>query len=268
MPKPKKVSIVLKGPTKSTPTTTNKLRQAQEDIVSGIETSDVSLVKKSIKIAGPSLETQALIRLNITKTNEEKEKEHVEILKLILKENRERKTPQEIDCLEDALAWKKIEQFQMIAKEMKSMGFKKADICATVDKIISQGEKDLFQIVINSGFYDKSWATGNLVTAYLSNGTEIAKTLIKLGADPTLDGSHEILKALDSRMQKYPSQDADHKILSLVSFYKLKDILSVPKKLKDSFQVFTINTLNKQKGIFAKEILEKNLKGNKNVLEI
>lgn len=266
MANPNKLRTVL--PNKGIHTTNEKLRQAQENVVDGIENSDINLVKKSIKIAGPSLDTQALIRLNITKTNKDKEKEHVEILRLILKENRERKNPQEIDCLEDALAWKKIEQFQIIASEMRSMGCKKADIGPAIDKIVSQGEKELFHIILDSGFYNKEWATANLVTAYLSNGTEIAKTLINLGANPTLDGSHEILKALDSRAQRYPSQDADNKIISLVSFYSLKDILSVPKKLKDKFQVFTINTLNKQKGIFAKKILDKNLKGYKNILEI
>lgn len=266
MPNSKHFGPVL--PNKGIHTPDEKLRNAQEDIVNGIENSDVALVKKSIKIAGPSLDTQALIRLNIRKTNKDKEKEHVEILRLILKENKERKNPQEIDCLEDALAWRKIKQFQIIAKEMKSMGCKDADIGPAIDKIVSQGEKELFDIILNSGLYNKEWATANLVTAYLSNGTEMIKTLVNLGADPTLDGSHEILKALDSRAQRYPSQDADNKILSLVSFYKLEDILSIPKELKDKFQVFTINSLNKQKNMFVRKLLNKNLKESKNTLEI
>jgi hypothetical protein len=266
MPKPKQFRLVV--PNKGVQTTDEELRNAQEDLVNGIETSNVNLFKKSIKIAGYSLDTQALIRLNIIKTNNNKEGEHIEILKLILKDNKTRKNTQEIDCLEDALTWKKMQQFELLAQEMKSMGYKKADIAQAVDKIVSQGEKEIFHIVLKSGFYDNSWATGNLVTAYLNNGKELAKTLVSLGADPTLDGSHEILKALDSRLQKYPSQDAEEKLLSLISFYKLKNILSIPETMKKEFQLVTREAINKQKNSFANEILNKKLKTNNNLLEL
>lgn len=254
----------------NTPNTPNTKEKAYNNMIIGINTSNPTLVAsvfKSLELdqipKESTFDTKALIKRNIRKDNDEggpNDLADTEILKIILENSKS----QDIDCLEDTLSWGKLEQFKILSQEMTSRGIKKANISLIVDKIISQGDQNLFELILSSGFYNKNEATANLVTAFLDNGDELTEKLVSLGADPTLDGSHQILKALDSRMQTYPSQKAEKKLHSLISLYKTKDLMSINQNVIKNLQGLTQGIIKDKKNSIAKQIMHNQLSNSNN----
>jgi hypothetical protein len=203
---------------------------SDQKVTRAILSGSVSGVRDSLTKAFMREGLTPLVRENIAHLNQANSKVRLEILNLLLVKGKESSfCILEPSLLELALESGFPEHFFRIAEELKSNNSRIPDLFISTKKVVSKGDKSMWDALLEGGFYKKEWGDELLHTAFTTKNQFFVDTFLSLGADPSYGKTDWTLKSLQDSMKRGDSVDIDNMVNYLIKNYKKTDLQRVIK---------------------------------------